>query len=163
MINMSSITVENTTANNNIKIEDALEWTVLDSVLVIYSLTILISTIKKHKHHFEPVHLLTLSALINIIMSFVIYLITDILTLIWSNPDLYEVCKIIDNSLWFCFYLDVVAGDLNGSLFAKLDHVTYHEWINNNKTIVILGKESFKRLCIQSQLKVHLVHSGIIY
>ena len=125
MTNMSSITVQNTTANNNIKIEDALEWTILDSVLVIYSLTILISTIKKHKHHFEPVHLLTLGALINITMSFVLYLITDILTLIWSNPDLYEVCKIIDNSLWFCFYLDVIAGDLNGFIFAKLHYIMF--------------------------------------
>ena len=101
----------------------------------------LLSTIKEHRQHFEAVHLFTWSALVDIILSYVIYLITDILTLIFSTPVFYNPCRIIDNSLWLCFYLDVIAGDLNGFIYAEFDHVIYHDLINNNRTLVTIGKE----------------------
>ena len=82
-----------------------------------------LSSINEHRHHIEPVHLLTWSPLVDIILSYIVYIITDILTLIWSTPVFYNPCRIIDNSLWLCFYLDVIAGDLNGFIYAKFDHV----------------------------------------
>ena len=103
-----------------------------------------LSTINEHRHHIEPIHLLTWSPLVDIILSYIVYIITDILTLIWSTPVFYNPCRIIDNSLWLCFYLDVIAGDLNGFIYAEFDHVIYNELINKKRTLATLGKESLK-------------------
>ena len=109
-------------------------WLLFEFLFSVYSITILVVTFMRHRHHLEPVHLLTLSALLDLIFLLVNYLIMDILLLAWPNL----VYPPLDFTFLFCFYLDLIVGELNGFIFVRWD-VYYYDWITNNRTILVLA------------------------
>ena len=116
----TTINIEETIETSNNRLDSVL-WLCIDILFVIYSLTILVFVVKKHRHHLEPVHLLTLSAFINIILNFLDFIIYDFLSIIWNRPVLNVLSKYF--------------GDLNGLIFVRFD-VYYYEWITNCRAIV---------------------------
>ena len=53
-------------------------WIIVDILFFIYCLIMLILILKKHRNHLEPVHLLTLSGLVDIVTVCFIYFIFDL-------------------------------------------------------------------------------------
>ena len=76
-------------------------WILFEFLFCIYSITILVVTFRRHRHNLEPVHLLTLSALLDIIFLLVNYFMMDIVILI--SP--HFVWPPTDFTFLFCFYL----------------------------------------------------------
>ena len=125
--------VENLERNTN----ESETYIITDFFFFIYYLMFLIIILKKHRNQIEPVHLLTLSGLVDLVTVFLNYSIYNLVSLIWSRTGFVFMFS-LDSSIWLGFYLDVLAGDINGVIFANVDHVKYHEWITNKKTIVTL-------------------------
>ena len=100
----------------------------------------LILIVKKHRNHLEPVHLLTLSGLVDIVTVCFNYFIFDLVSLIWSDTghSFTNLDRLLAFSIWLGFYLDVMAAEVNELIFASFDHVKYHEYITNNKAMATL-------------------------
>ena len=140
---MVNDTIDNGNATTNIEgtIEtskstfDSVVWLSMDILFLIYSLTILVFVVKKHRHQLEPVHLLTLSAFMNLILCFFELMMYDILSIAWKSPLRNGVSKFFEDTFWLSFLLIVFLEDLNGFFFVRFD-VFYYEWITNYRTIV---------------------------
>ena len=115
-------------------------WILLEFLFFIYCLMMLILIVKTHKNHLKPVHLLTLSGLVEIVTALFIYFIFDLVSLIWSETghSFTNLDRLLAFSIWLCFYLDVMAAEVNELIFASFDHVKYHEYITNNKAMATL-------------------------
>ena len=107
----------------------------MDLFLFLYYLTFLVILLKKHADHIQPVHLLTLNALVDIVTIIFIYFIHDIFILFTGRG--LQLAVMFENLSTFCFSLDVIAQDLDGFLFVYLD-AYYHEWITNSVSISII-------------------------
>ena len=124
------------TIKTNIHPSYSVLWLCTDILFVIYSLTILVFVFKKHRHHLEPVHLLTLSAFINAILSFSDFIIYEYLS-IWKSPVWIGHSNYFGNAFWLSFLFNVLLEDLNGFIFVRFD-VYYYEWITNYRTMVAI-------------------------
>ena len=76
-------------------------WILFEFLFCTHSITILVVTFRRHRHHLEPIHLLTLSALLDIICLLGNYLIMDIVLLAWPH----FVWPPMNFTFLFCFYL----------------------------------------------------------
>ena len=112
-------------------------WIIVDILFFIYCLIMLILILKKHRNHLEPVHLLTLSGLVDIVTVCFNYFIFDLVSLIWSETghSFTNLNRHLAFSIWLGFYLDVMAAEVNELIFASFDHVKYYEYITNNKAM----------------------------
>ena len=103
-------------------------WIFLDLFYFTYGLAMLCLVLKKHWYNLQPVHILTLNGLVDFTLLSFFYVIIDLIYLIWS---VNKISNVVDFSIYFIFYLDLVAQDLNGFIFVGFD-VYYHEWVTNN-------------------------------
>ena len=129
----STINIEGTIETSNSTFDSVLRLC-MDILFVIYSLTILVFVVKKHRHQLEPVHLLTLSGFINLFLSFFGVMIYDILSIIWKRPAWNLQ---FGDAFWLSFLFNVLLEDLNGLIFVRFD-VYYYEWITNCRAIVVI-------------------------
>ena len=132
----STINIEETIETSNNRLDSVL-WLCIDILFVIYSLAMLVFVVKKHRHRLEPVHLLALSAFINIFLSFLDLITYDFLSVIWNRPVLNNLSKYFGNTFRLSFLFNVVLEDLNGFIFVRFD-VYYYEWITNYRAIVAI-------------------------
>ena len=94
-------------------------WTIYEFLYIIHGVTIMVMIVRKHINHIEPVHILALSPLVDLIFIFSNYFIYELASLVWLGPVLYKTSMFFDNYLWYCFCLDVIVGDLNGFIFVR--------------------------------------------
>ena len=112
-------------------------WLIYELLYIAYGITVLVLIVKKHQNHIEPVHLLAMSPLVNLILNFVNYFIYELASDMWSGPVFYKISLFFDNFFWYCFCLDVIVGDLNGFIFVRWA-LYYHDWITNKRAIIAI-------------------------
>ena len=112
-------------------------WIVLDILYLSYCITILVIVMKKHRHNLEPVHILTMMPLVDLILTTLNLLIFEVMSLIGYECQFEPVFKTLFGLFELCFQLDVLTGDLNGFIFVGFD-VYYHEYITNNVAFMSL-------------------------
>ena len=132
----STIDIEETIETSNFRLDSVL-WLCMDILFVIYCLTILVFVVKKHRHQLDPVHLLTLSAFINLTLSLCYLVIYEIKSIIWKRPVWKGFSKFFGDTFWLSFLFNVLLEDMNGFIFIRFD-VYYYEWITNYRTIVAI-------------------------
>ena len=89
-------------------------WLIIDLFLFLYYLTFLVILLKQHKDHLQPVHVLTLSTLVDIITTIFFYIIHESLELL-TGEGLRLMVMFNNLFLGFWFSFDLIAQDLDGS------------------------------------------------
>ena len=60
-------------------------WLIYELLYIAYGITVLVLIVKKHQNHLEPVHILAMSPLVNLILNFVNYFIYELVSDMWSG------------------------------------------------------------------------------
>ena len=111
-------------------------WVIPDLFLFLYYLTFLVILLKQHKDHLQPVHVLTLNTLVDIITEIFVDIIHESLELL-TGEGLRLMVMFNNLFLGFWFSFDLIAQDLDGFLFIYLD-AYYYEWITNKVSVAII-------------------------
>ena len=111
-------------------------WVIYDIFLFLYYLTFLVILLKQHKDHLQPVHVLTLNTLVDIITEIFVDIIHESLELL-TGEGLRLMVMFNNLFLGFWFSFDLIAQDLDGFLFIYLD-AYYYEWITNKVSVAII-------------------------
>ena len=116
---------------------------IFEFLYFIFCLAFLVKIIDKHRHNLEPVHIVTINALVDIDIIFFNYCIYDLLHLLGYHG--FEKIQItIGLILWLWVILDVTLQDLDGFIFVRWD-VYYYNWITNKRMIISVIRGDFSK------------------
>ena len=116
---------------------------IFEFLYFIFCLGFLVKIIDKHRHNLEPVHIVTINALVDIEIIFFNYCIYDLLHLLGYHG-FEQIQMKIGLILWLWFILDVILQDLDGFIFVRWD-VYYYNWITNKRIIISVIRGDFSK------------------